>query len=103
MTAIVFTPQGQGRCLYTEAIDLNTLGKLHVERATRIEFDNRLGAWRVRDRSGFPLFTAPTRLQCLDWEEKYFESKEELSHGEKIEGPGEPPLCSPFSVGVCGA
>ena len=83
MTAIVFTPQGQGRCLYTEAIDLNVLGKLHVERATRIEFDNRLGAWRVRDRSGFPLFTAPTRQQCLEWEVKYFESKEDQKHEGK--------------------
>ena len=83
MTAIVFTPQGQGRCLYTEAIDLNTLGKLHVERATRIEFDNRLGAWRVRDKTGFALFTAPTRQQCLDWEEKYFESKEDRKHEGK--------------------
>ena len=72
MTSIVFTPAGVGRCLYTEAIDLTTLGKLHVERATRIEFDNTLQAWRVRDTEGFPLFTAPTRQACLAWEQESF-------------------------------
>jgi len=80
MTSIVFTPQGQGRCLYTEAIDLSELGKLHIRRATRIEFDNELRAWRVRDMRGFPLYTSPTRQQCLDWEMKYFESKEDQKH-----------------------
>lgn len=100
MTAIVFTPEGQGRCLYTEVIDLNRLGKLHIERATRILFDNRLGAWRVRDMGGFPLFCAPTRQQCLDWETQYLESKEDQQHGGTIEGTGEPPSGSPVSAGI---
>ena len=90
MTAIVFTPTGQGRCLHTDLIDLSQLGTLTIERASRVEFDNHLQAWRVRDLSGFPLFTAPTRQQCLDWEQQYFESKEDQQHGGKIKGTGEP-------------
>ena len=82
---IVFTPQGVGRCLYTEAIDLSTLGKLRVERALRVEFDNRLGVWRAKDRSGFALFTAPTRQQCLDWETRYLETKEDQMHERRSE------------------
>ena len=80
MTAIVFTPQGVGRCLYTEVIDLSLVGALSIERASRVEFDNKLQAWRVRDMGGFPLFTAPTRQACLDWERLYFEQQEEMKH-----------------------
>jgi len=57
-----------GHGLYTEAIDLTSLGRLKVERATTITFDNRLQVWRVKDRTGFPLFTSPSREACLDWE-----------------------------------
>ena len=82
MTAIVFTPTGQGRCLHTDLIDLSQLGTLTIERASQVEFDSRLQAWRVRDLSGFPLFTAPTRQLCLEWERSYFERQEELKHKE---------------------
>jgi hypothetical protein len=50
---------------------------LKVERATTITFDNRLQVWRVKDRTGFPLYTSPSRETCLEWERKYFNSKEE--------------------------
>lgn len=71
-SALTFDPDGTVHGLYTEAIDLSTLGRLHINRATHIEFDNALQAWRVRDPAGFPLFTAPTRQQCVAWEEQYF-------------------------------
>ncbi|MEI6166498.1 MAG: hypothetical protein WCS52_04830 [bacterium] len=77
---IIFTTEGVGRCLYTEAILLERLGKLSVERASQVEFDNRLQAWRV-SVEGSVLFCAPTRQQCLDWERQYFERQEELRHG----------------------
>jgi hypothetical protein len=79
---IIFTPTGVGRCLYTEAIPLERLGKLSVERASQVEFCNRLQAWRV-SVEGSVLFCAPTRQQCLDWEQQYFESQEELKHNQK--------------------
>jgi hypothetical protein len=77
LTSIVFKPDGTGRGLYTEVIDLTRLGRLKVERATTITFDNRLQVWRVKDRTGFPLYTSPSRETCLEWERKYFNSKEE--------------------------
>jgi len=88
MTNIVFTPAGIGRCLYTEAIDLGRIGALRIERASTIEFDNKLQAWRVRDRENFALFTAPTRQACLDWEREYFNKQEETKHGQHHDTPG---------------
>ena len=69
---LVLTPDGTGHALYDERIDLNTLGPLHIERATTIDFDDRAQYWRVRDREGFALFNSPSRQACLDWERKYF-------------------------------
>ena len=75
--AITFTPDGTGHGLYTEVIDLSCLGRLRIERATTIEFDNRGQVWRVKDRTGFSLFTSPSRETCLDWERQYFNTREE--------------------------
>jgi len=78
LASIVFKPDGLGHGLYTEVIDLTSLGRLKVERATTITFDNRLQVWRVKDRTGFPLFTSPSREACLDWEKEYFNRKDEV-------------------------
>jgi hypothetical protein len=78
--AITFTPDGTGHVLYTEAIDLGTIGALSIQRATTIEFDNESQYWRVRDPSGFPLFNSPSRQACLDWERQYLQEKEDIKH-----------------------
>jgi hypothetical protein len=70
---ITFTTDGTGHGLYTEVIDLSRLGPLQIERATSIEFDNRAQVWRVKDKTGFPLFTSPSREACLRWEKEYFQ------------------------------
>ena len=75
MSTLVVAPEGTVRGLYAEDIDLSTLGTLHIERATTIEFDNDAQYWRVRDQEGFPMFNSPSRKECLDWERQYFESK----------------------------
>ena len=80
MSAVIFTPDGVGRCLYTDAIDLAALGTLTVERATTIEFDNTRQYWSVRDPRGFRLFNSPSRQTCLEWERRYLERQEELKH-----------------------
>ena len=77
IAAITFDPDGTGHGLYTEVIDLSHLGRLRIERATTIEFDNRAQVWRVKDRTGFPLFSSPSRETCLDWERQYFNTREE--------------------------
>jgi hypothetical protein len=78
--AITFTPDGTGHALYTEAIDLGTIGALSIQRATTIEFDNPTQYWRVRDPAGFALFNSPSRQECLDWERQYLEAQEDLKH-----------------------
>lgn len=69
---ILFRPDGTGQCLYSEAIDLSALGRLHVKRATHIEFDNGKQVWRVKDRKGRKLHSAPSRQACLQWEDQHF-------------------------------
>jgi hypothetical protein len=86
--SLVFTPAGLVHGLYTEAIDLRRLGVLQIERATTIEFDNERQAWRVRDPAGVPLFTAPTRQRCLEWESRHLESQEDNKHDESVLQPG---------------
>ena len=68
---ILFDPTGAARCLYSEVIDLRQLGRLHLRRATRIEFDERAQRWDVLParRAGKALFSAPTRSECLAWEQ----------------------------------
>ena len=64
--------------LYTEAIDLASLGPLRIERASTIEFDNPSQLWRVFDRRGRCVFSDPSREACLGWEQSYFALKEDL-------------------------
>jgi hypothetical protein len=72
LASLVFKPDGICVGLYTEVIDLTTLGMLRIKRASRIEFDDNRQAWRVKDRKGLTLFTAPSRQKCLEWEREYF-------------------------------
>lgn len=64
-----FNPGGRIDCLYTEAIDLRVLGRLHVVRATDIRFDDKAQLWNVRcASSGQLLHSDPSRAACLRWE-----------------------------------
>lgn len=77
---LLFRSDGKCLCLYTELIDLSEIGRLTVTRQLNVVFDNDKQAWRVKDKSGFALFTAPTRQQCLDWEQQYFNNNLEGNH-----------------------
>jgi hypothetical protein len=70
--SFVFTPDGIAHGLYTEAIDLTRIGRLTVKRASQIEFNDRAQCWEVQTLGGRMIFSAPTRQQCLDWEQQYF-------------------------------
>lgn len=87
---VVLTPDGAGHALYDERIDLSTLGPLHIERATTVEFDERAQCWRVRDREGFAMFNSPSRQACLEWERKYFSNPERLME-HAVSGRGHQP------------
>ena len=73
MNTLLVTPDGTVRGLYTEALDLSTLGQLEVHRALAIEFDNRVQAWRVYDAVGDCLYCSPSREACLAWERKHLD------------------------------
>ena len=74
MTAhvLTFTATGEGQCLYTEAIELGSIGRLTLRRATTIEFHEAAQKWEVRDAGGALLHTHPSREACLAWEHRHF-------------------------------
>ena len=67
-TVITFNTQGTGSCLYTELIDLQSIGSLEVTRATQIEFNNQTQRWEVKDPRGTVLYFSRSRIACLAWE-----------------------------------
>ena len=71
MSTLLIMPNGTVRGLYTEEVDLSTLGQLEVQRAMAIEFDNQLQAWRVFDGMGDCLYCSPSREMCVAWERKH--------------------------------
>ena len=72
MNTLIVTPDGTVQGLYTEAIDLSVLGNLHIQRATRIEFDNEAQVWCVFNAYGQCLHSNSSRQECLRWEEQHF-------------------------------
>ena len=66
---ISFNPDGTALCLWTEAVPLHELGRLEINRATNIEFNNTSQQWEVIDRKGRVRFIAKSRAACLEWEQ----------------------------------
>jgi hypothetical protein len=68
---ILFDTGGAAHCLYSELLDLRQLGRLQVRRATHIEFNADTQQWDVLPADGArkALFSAPTRSECLAWEQ----------------------------------
>ena len=68
-TTLRFQTGGQVDGLYTEVVDLSSLGPLHVTRATDIRFDGTAQQWEVHDAATHRiLFSNPSRGECLRWE-----------------------------------
>jgi uncharacterized protein (DUF1919 family) len=67
---IVFSQEGTARCLWTEVLPLGELGRLEVERASAVEFNDSTQKWEVRLASNPEevAFTDASRQTCLDWE-----------------------------------
>ncbi len=65
-----FDESGHIACLYTEAVDLRALGRLHVVRATDIRFCESTQQWEVRcAATGDLLHSNPSRAACHTWEQ----------------------------------
>ena len=69
---LTFDVDGTAHCLHTDAIPLQSLGTLEVQRATSIEFNPAVQQWEVKDAAGAILFTNPSRSCCLAWEAQHF-------------------------------
>lgn len=70
-----FKPDGTAQCLHTDNLPLRELGKLSMQRASRIEWNDNDQAWIVLlDVMPIPqvLYAADSRADCLAWEREYF-------------------------------
>jgi len=71
LASITFTPDGNGRCLYHEQIELQSIGLLRCTRASHVEFDADRQQWTVAAAdSDAVLFSSSSRKTCLDWERR---------------------------------
>lgn len=75
-----FQPDGTGAGLYTEAIDLQQIGRLEMSRASTIEFNLENQQWEVFDFTGHRLFADASREVCLRWERGYFNQPSNQQH-----------------------
>lgn len=67
-----FDTSGAGHCLYTEVVDLSSIGTLEVQRATNIEFNDDKQQWEVKNLQEKVLFSNSSRSVCLTWEHQHF-------------------------------
>jgi hypothetical protein len=66
-----FDTHGTIACLYTEAIDLRTLGPLEIKRLTDVRFDHTTQQWEVvLVATGEVAHRDVSREACLVWERK---------------------------------
>ena len=72
---ISFQQDDTAQCLWTEALPLHEIGKLHVTRASNIEFNNVTQHWEVKDRRGKVRFISKSRSACVEWEEQNLQAE----------------------------
>lgn len=65
---LTFDAEGIGRCLHTEAIDLEAIGTLEIQRASNVEFNNESQQWEVIGLDGTILHHDKSRAACIQWE-----------------------------------
>ena len=72
--SIFVETNGSVRCVYTEAVDLSEIGKLYIDRASHVEFDNLAQCWVVTWTEASEMRHSDcakflTRTEALQWEE----------------------------------
>ncbi len=74
---LLITPEGDVETLYTEQIDLRAFGKLRVERASNVEFDDDKQGWRVLYPNNIIMTEEvfATREAALAWEVRYLQKQ----------------------------
>ncbi len=84
---IHFTADGTGAGLYTEAIDLQQIGRLEITRASNVEFNEITQQWEVFDFTGHKLFAHSSRKTCLEWERQAFNQPENPTPKHEYQQP----------------
>jgi hypothetical protein len=51
-------------------VPLHELGRLEIQGATTIEFNNTTQKWEVKARKGKLCFFSRSRSACLEWEQQ---------------------------------
>ena len=71
---LIVGPQGGVRCLYTEAVDLTSLGRLSIRRASHVEPDDQGQWWAdLAPVHGPRLGPFAIRSTALEAEERWLE------------------------------
>jgi hypothetical protein len=79
---LIIDPQGGIHCLYSEAVDLASLGSLSIRRVSHVEPDAQGQWWAdLAPMHGPKLGPFPTRSRALDAERIWFEAF--LSHNKQ--------------------
>jgi hypothetical protein len=70
---MIFGTGGTACCLWTEAVPLQELGRLDVQRASTVEFNSTTQVWEVRLASApeAVAYAHPSRETCLEWERSH--------------------------------
>ncbi|MGH7971419.1 MAG: hypothetical protein ACREIC_22090 [Limisphaerales bacterium] len=70
IVTIAFLPDGTAHCLWTEAVPLQEIGRLELQRASTVEFSPGTQQWEVRLASApdAVVFSHTSRDTCLEWE-----------------------------------
>lgn len=60
--------------LHDDAVDLSEFGRVEIQRASHVEFNNRASCWIVRSAKTMNVFTSgfKTRADALAWEKTYY-------------------------------
>lgn len=74
---IIFTSTGSAKGLWTEAIPLQELGTLEINRASQVEFNPSKQEWEVRLMSDLSViaYSHRSREICLQWERDRFDGE----------------------------
>ena len=64
---VTVTADGVIQLLHTDELDLGSLGRLNVRRASHVEFDNAAQVWVARTPTGELLGEFRTRREALDY------------------------------------
>ena len=75
LSTLVVGADGTISCLWTEAIDLSSLGTMAMRRASTVKFDPARQVWSVDVPDIGEIFAAASREACLSYEREWFAAR----------------------------